>query len=258
MDKGISLIVTLQIVLSWTFLGSLEAQITREDASRDFLAMQIAASSGSSADNYLEYSARLARTISSLDSSQQQRVFGYLPLSTGATSREPSYNSKRKTSPVTPEKKEKGLVDELVSGATDFLSGILNTDPEPVPEPIIAGTPPTSVENPTPADGDGNNGHGNSEGFDPSNPGASKTTNPEQAGNSEPVGEVNKGSEVPSEAGASGSGGDNWVPPGLAKKGVTSWDPPGLAKKSDPDGDGNNGHGNSGGFDPSNPGKSKK
>jgi len=60
-----------------------QGQIRDDDASMSYLAHRCAMSAGSSALNYAEYGARLARTIGELDTVQQQRVFGYVPRPIG-------------------------------------------------------------------------------------------------------------------------------------------------------------------------------
>ncbi len=214
-------------------VGVADAQITATEASQEFMAIQCAISAGTSAENFRDYGAGLAVTLSTLDSTQQERVFGYLPTPVvAATSQiaaaEPSGEEAQE--PNRGGQEEAGLLDGLIEKASEALGEILMPDSNV--DPVIAGTPPSGnpeeanqdpnstggteiasneeSEDPAAADGDGNNGHGNSGGLDPSNPGGQEKV------------------------------------------------PPGQAKKADPDGDGNNGHGNSGGYDPSNPGKSKK
>jgi hypothetical protein len=91
-------------------------------------------------------------------------------------------------------------------------------------------------------DGDGNHGHGNNDGnCDPSNPGSSK--NCSGSGSSGASDSGSSGSGSSGSSGSSDSGGGSAVLDSNGKKDV--------------DGDGNNGHGNDVGCDPSNPGNSQ-
>lgn len=60
-------------------LSSARAQIRDNESSRAILAIHCAASSGFSAEDFEDYSRRLAKTIGMLNPQQQTRVFGFLP-----------------------------------------------------------------------------------------------------------------------------------------------------------------------------------
>lgn len=62
---------------------SVGAQIRDNESSANALAIQCAVSSGFSALDYGDYCRRLAKTIGKLNSEQQTRVFGYLPMPGG-------------------------------------------------------------------------------------------------------------------------------------------------------------------------------
>lgn len=64
---------------------SLGAQIRDNESSANALAIQCAVSSGFSALDYEDYCRRLAKTIGKLNSEQQTRVFGYLPMPGGSS-----------------------------------------------------------------------------------------------------------------------------------------------------------------------------
>ncbi|MEM9283686.1 MAG: hypothetical protein AAGA96_17835 [Verrucomicrobiota bacterium] len=58
---------------------SLEAQIRDDEASQNLLAVQCSLNSGLPAENYEEYCRKLSMVVGLLDSTQQERVFGYVP-----------------------------------------------------------------------------------------------------------------------------------------------------------------------------------
>lgn len=64
---------------------SVGAQIRDNESSANALAIQCAVSSGFSALDYGDYCRRLAKTIGKLNSEQQTRVFGYLPMPGGGS-----------------------------------------------------------------------------------------------------------------------------------------------------------------------------
>lgn len=77
--------ILLVIVLSGISIQRAEAQLGDNDSTVDFLAMQVGASAGISADNYRSYAEKLAKTIANLDSGQQATVFGFVPFPTVST-----------------------------------------------------------------------------------------------------------------------------------------------------------------------------
>jgi len=124
------------LVLSCT-AESANAQIRDDESSKVVLAVQCAVSSGYSASDFDDYSRRLAKTLSLLTSSQQKKVFGYLPQPAAVSSNDadttpisvsPERGSVKNTDP--------GLLAGLVGdfnnaliGATDTTSAVYAGEP---------------------------------------------------------------------------------------------------------------------------------
>lgn len=159
----------------------MNAQVSADEASKDFLALHCAKSAGSTQEQFREYGRKLSLTLAALGPEQQRRVFGYLPtpgvVSSGPVPPVEDSNSEEAGKEVSTAPSE-SLFDQMVEGASSMLEEILML--EPINGAVIAGPPPaTEAGNPTDFDenaeseDDGNNGHGSSGGFDPSNPGKS-------------------------------------------------------------------------------------
>lgn len=76
--KSVAKTLLLLLLLS-CFAGTASSQIRDDESSQVVLAVQCAVSSGYSASDFEDYSRRLAKTLSLLTSTQQRKVFGYLP-----------------------------------------------------------------------------------------------------------------------------------------------------------------------------------
>jgi len=96
----------------------LQGQIRDDDASMSYLAHRCAMSAGSSASNYAEYGAKLARTIGDLDIVQQQRVFGYVPRPFGGSGGSPTEASGPLLKLQTPETLADSLLAAEVNAGT--------------------------------------------------------------------------------------------------------------------------------------------
>jgi len=108
--------------------GSAYAQIRDDESSQAVLAVQCAVSSGFSASEFEEYSRRLAKTLSLLTSSQQKKVFGYLPQPAAVSSN----NEDSAPISVSPDREETKPTDPglLVGLVGDFNNAMSGTSPE--------------------------------------------------------------------------------------------------------------------------------
>lgn len=119
--------IVRSVLLSFVFSGiggSAHAQIRDDESSQAVLAVQCAVSSGFSASEFEEYSRKLAKTLSLLTSSQQKKVFGYLPQPAAVSSNNadtapiavsPDRDENKKTDP--------GLLVGLVGDFNNAMSG---------------------------------------------------------------------------------------------------------------------------------------
>lgn len=134
--------IVRSVLLSLMFTGiggSAYAQIRDDESSQAVLAVQCAVSSGFSASEFEEYSRRLAKTLSLLTSSQQKKVFGYLPQPAAVSSN----NEDSAPITVSPDRDEKKESDPglLVGLVGDFNNAMSGTDPES--SGVYAGKPET-------------------------------------------------------------------------------------------------------------------
>lgn len=193
------------LLLCFLLSEQVDAQIGADEASRDYMAAMCAHSAGGRSEQYREYGARLAMTLSMLGAEQQRRVFGYLPIP-GAALKSGDLESEviaaiaaqTEEAAVKAAPEEPGVLDEVI----EFFAGLQSK--ESGADAVIAGTVPGTEESETASAGtsgtggeansaslssdsgkgdaspdgkkdeDGNNGHGNSGGYDPSNPGKGK------------------------------------------------------------------------------------
>ncbi len=165
--------ILLAVVLSGTSIQRADAQLGDNDSSINYLAMQIGASAGISADNYQRYAEKLAKTMGHLNSDQQATIFGFVPTPTGSTQSASSpINGNPISAQATSGSNSGGGStsggDQSTGSGTDsspsnWWEGLKNV----VKNYFEAREPSGSQQG-----GDGNNGHGNdSSGVDPSNPG---------------------------------------------------------------------------------------
>jgi hypothetical protein len=97
-------------------IATLSAQIRDNESSANALAIQCAVSSVFSAEDYEEYCRRLAKTIGMLDSAQQKRVFGFLPMAgSGGEGTSETSGDSNTSSPRLPAGTEVGTVGEKTS-----------------------------------------------------------------------------------------------------------------------------------------------
>ncbi len=122
----------LLTLLSSGIAGSASAQIRDDESSQAVLAVQCAVSSGFSASDFEDYSRRLAKTLSLLTSSQQRKVFGYLPQPAAVS----SIGADTTPAPLSPSQgaikevvkdTDPGLLVGLVGDLNNALSGLNET-----------------------------------------------------------------------------------------------------------------------------------